>query len=34
MVQPVIIDLRNIYRADEMKRANFRYGGIGGAGTK
>jgi UDPglucose 6-dehydrogenase len=24
-VRPVIIDLRNIYRADEMNRANFRY---------
>src|SRR5271168_3583070 len=29
MVRPVIVDLRNIYRADEMKRANFRYVGIG-----
>ena len=25
----VIIDLRNIYRADEMKRANFRYVAVG-----
>jgi UDPglucose 6-dehydrogenase len=31
MRSPVIVDLRNIYRADEMKRANFRYVGIGGA---
>jgi len=30
MVRPVIVDLRNIYRPDEMKRANFRYIGIGG----
>jgi UDPglucose 6-dehydrogenase len=29
MTQPVIVDLRNIYRDDEMKRANFRYFGIG-----
>jgi UDPglucose 6-dehydrogenase len=29
MAQPVIVDLRNIYRDDEMKRANFRYFGIG-----
>src|SRR5271154_539067 len=29
MAGPVIVDLRNIYRADEMKRANFRYVGIG-----
>jgi UDPglucose 6-dehydrogenase len=29
MVRPVIVDLRNIYRADEMKRANFRYLTIG-----
>ncbi len=31
MVRPVIVDLRNIYRADEMRRAKFRYVGIGGA---
>jgi UDPglucose 6-dehydrogenase len=31
MKQPVIVDLRNIYRDDEMKRANFRYFGIGRA---
>jgi len=29
MARPVIIDLRNIYRIDEMKRANFRYMAIG-----
>ena len=29
MVRPMIVDLRNIYRADEMKRAKFRYIGIG-----
>jgi UDPglucose 6-dehydrogenase len=29
MTQPVIVDLRNIYRDDEMKRAQFRYFGIG-----
>ena len=29
MAQPVIVDLRNIYRADEMKRANFRYIAVG-----
>jgi UDPglucose 6-dehydrogenase len=31
MAQPVIVDLRNIYRADEMKRANFRYVAVGRA---
>ncbi len=31
MARPVIVDLRNIYRADEMKRANFRYIGVGRA---
>ena len=31
MVQPIIVDLRNIYRADEMKRAKFRYFAIGRA---
>jgi UDPglucose 6-dehydrogenase len=34
MARPVIIDLRNVYRADEMKRANFRYIGIGRAGVE
>jgi UDPglucose 6-dehydrogenase len=33
MVRPVIVDLRNIYRPDEMKRANFRYLAIGRAGV-
>src|SRR6202161_2920021 len=32
MAQAVIIDLRNIYRADEMARAKFRYVGIGRSG--
>ncbi|MGH6672843.1 MAG: UDP-glucose dehydrogenase family protein [Xanthobacteraceae bacterium] len=31
MAQPVIVDLRNIYRADEMKRAAFRYVAVGQA---
>jgi len=30
MVRPTIVDLHNIYRADEMKRAKFRYVGVGG----
>jgi len=29
MARPVIVDLRNIYGADEMKRANFRYVAVG-----
>ena len=29
MAQQTIVDLRNVYRADEMQRANFRYVGIG-----
>jgi UDPglucose 6-dehydrogenase len=29
MARPVIVDLRNIYRADEMKRASFRYLTVG-----
>jgi len=29
MTRPVIVDLRNIYRADQMKRAAFRYVPIG-----
>jgi UDPglucose 6-dehydrogenase len=29
MAQPVIVDLRNVYRPDEMKRANFRYISVG-----
>jgi UDPglucose 6-dehydrogenase len=32
MAQAVIVDLRNIYRADEMARAKFRYVGIGRPG--
>jgi UDPglucose 6-dehydrogenase len=31
MARPTIVDLRNIYRVDEMKRAKFRYVGVGGA---
>jgi len=34
MAQPTIVDLRNVYRADEMKRAKFRYVGIGGVGMR
>ncbi len=33
MARPVIVDLRNVYRADEMKRAKFRYVAIGRAGV-
>jgi UDPglucose 6-dehydrogenase len=33
MSQPVIVDLRNIYRADEMKRAKFKYVAVGRAGV-
>ena len=33
MAQPVIVDLRNIYRPDEMKRANFRYLAVGRTGV-
>jgi UDPglucose 6-dehydrogenase len=29
MARPVIVDLRNVYRGDEMKRANFRYVAVG-----
>ena len=29
MARPVIVDLRNIYPAEEMKRANFRYLTVG-----
>jgi UDPglucose 6-dehydrogenase len=29
MARPVVVDLRNIYRADEMARANFRYLTVG-----
>jgi len=31
MIHPVIVDLRNIYRADEMRRAAFHYVPIGRA---
>src|ERR1700722_12848725 len=34
MAQPVIVDLRNIYRIDEMKRAAFRYVAVGRAGAE
>ncbi|HEX8829063.1 MAG TPA: UDP-glucose/GDP-mannose dehydrogenase family protein, partial [Xanthobacteraceae bacterium] len=34
MAHPVIVDLRNIYRADEMKRAAFRYAPIGRGGVE
>lgn len=34
MTQPVIVDLRNIYRAEEMRRAAFRYIPIGRAGVE
>jgi UDPglucose 6-dehydrogenase len=33
MARPVIVDLRNIYRIDEMKRAQFRYVAVGRAGV-
>ena len=33
MAQPVIVDLRNIYRADEMKRAKFKYVAVGRVGV-
>src|SRR3984885_9807890 len=33
MAQPVIVDLRNIYRADEMKRAKFKYVAVGRDGV-
>jgi hypothetical protein len=29
----VIVDLRNIYRPDELRRAGFRYAAIGRAGV-
>ncbi len=34
MAQPVIVDLRNVYRADDMKRASFRYLSVGRAEVK
>jgi UDPglucose 6-dehydrogenase len=33
MARPLIVDLRNIYRADEMRRAGFRYVAVGRAGV-
>jgi UDPglucose 6-dehydrogenase len=33
MAQPVIVDLRNIYRPEEMRRAGYRYIAIGRAGV-
>jgi len=33
MARPVIVDLRNVYRADEMTRANFHYFGVGRPGS-
>jgi UDPglucose 6-dehydrogenase len=33
MAQAVIVDLRNIYRTEEMRRARFRYVGVGRAGV-
>jgi UDPglucose 6-dehydrogenase len=33
MARPLIVDLRNIYRAEEMRRAGFRYVAIGRAGV-
>jgi len=31
MARPTIVDLRNVYRAEEMKRAKFRYVAVGRA---
>jgi UDPglucose 6-dehydrogenase len=33
MAQPVIVDLRNIYRIDEMEHAAFRYVAVGRGGV-
>ena len=33
MARPVIVDLRNIYRADEMRRVGFRYMAVGRVGV-
>jgi UDPglucose 6-dehydrogenase len=33
MARPVVVDLRNIYRVEEMRRAGFRYVAIGRAGA-
>jgi UDPglucose 6-dehydrogenase len=32
MAKPVIVDLRNIYRPDELAKAGFVYEGVGRAG--
>jgi UDPglucose 6-dehydrogenase len=29
MAQPVLVDLRNVYRADEVTRHGFSYEGVG-----
>jgi len=34
MARPVIVDLRNIYRPEEMKRSGFRYVAVGRAGVE
>ena len=34
MARPVIVDLRNIYRPDDMKRSGFRYVAVGRAGVE
>ena len=34
MARPVVVDLRNIYRPEEMKRADFRYVAIGRPGVE
>ena len=31
MARPVIVDLKNVYRADEVQRAGFSYANVGGA---
>jgi UDPglucose 6-dehydrogenase len=33
MARPVVVDLRNIYRVEEMRRAGFRYVAVGRAGV-
>jgi UDPglucose 6-dehydrogenase len=34
MARPLIVDLRNIYRAEEMQRAGFQYVPIGRTGVE
>lgn len=34
LAEPVLVDLRNIYRVDEMKAAGFRYASVGRNGDK